>query len=133
MRVQNIFGMWGQEKMMTYRLVATSTPGKPSDLQAKQDLFLCSLPRATSDHRIFPTWLLPKTFRNLILPVSNGPRAKRFLKAFHYFFHLYKANALISLCFKTSPRKAESGSNKLPSLSYILFFFLSTCLSLLCY
>ena len=80
--------MWGKEKKMPYRLVATSSPGKPSDLQAKQDLFLCSLPRALSDHAVFPTWLLPRTFRNLILTVSNGLRAKKFLKAFHYFFSL---------------------------------------------
>lgn len=114
--------MWGKEKKMPCRLVATSSPGKPSDLQ---DLCLCSLARALSDHGVSPTWLLPRTFRNLIFTVSNGLRAKRFLKAFHYFFffHLYKAYAFILLCFKTSSRKAESGSSKLSSLSYILLAF----------
>lgn len=108
---------------MPYRLVATSGPGKPRNLQAKQGLFLRPLQRAPADCGIFPTWLLPTTFRNLISTLLSGLRAKRFLT----FFHLYKAYAFISLCFKTSTRKAESGSNKLSSLSYVLFFLLSTC------
>lgn len=44
-----------------------------------------------------------------------------------YFFHVCKAYSFISLCFKTSTKKVESGSNKLSSLSYILFLLASTC------
>lgn len=100
---------------------------RSSNLQVKQDSFLCSLPRAVSDHRVIPTWLFPRTFTNLSLTVLNGLRTKRLPKVFHYVFSfIYIKNTLSSCCVL----RALSGKQKVVALScpisYILFYFLST-------